>query len=114
MYIEISLTLCNMSSHFSDISNDLQTIREFTANMVIEAASKCLHLINEDINLPTSLPESMSTRFRIGASLAAACQVNIMPIFKIPHFALLGIHLTLSEKYLKNFRSFNLIFVRLM
>eukprot|EP00794_Sanderia_malayensis_P006860 gene6860-7632_t len=57
-----------------DIPNDLQTIREFTANMVIEATSKCLHFINEDLNFPTTLPGSMSSRFRIGASLAAACQ----------------------------------------
>ncbi|XP_065058861.1 coiled-coil domain-containing protein 22 homolog [Rhopilema esculentum] len=57
-----------------EIPQELQTIREFTANLVIEAASRCLNLINEGANLPTSLPGSMSARFRIGAGLAAACQ----------------------------------------
>ena len=61
--------------HFSNISDEVLSLREFSTNMVIEATSKCLHMINEDINLPTSLPGSMSARFRIGASLAAACQV---------------------------------------
>ena len=43
---------------------------------MIEAASKCLHLITGDTSLPTTLPGSMSARFRLGASLAAACQVS--------------------------------------
>ena len=62
-------------SSYSDIPQGLQTIREFTTNLVIEAASKCLHLITGDTSLPTSLPGSMSARFRLGASLATACQV---------------------------------------
>ena len=64
-----------MNIYFSDIPQDLQTIRQFTTSLVIEAASKCLHLITGDTSLPTTLPGSMSARFRLGASLAAACKV---------------------------------------
>lgn len=51
------------------------TLREFTVEMIVQAASKCLDHISEQYNIPSVLPPSMSARFRIGSSLAAACQV---------------------------------------
>jgi len=69
-----NIILHSLRSIGCDIPQDLQTIREFTTNLVIESASKCLHLITGDTSLPTTLPGSMSARFRLGASLAAACK----------------------------------------
>ncbi|XP_057312533.1 coiled-coil domain-containing protein 22 homolog isoform X2 [Hydractinia symbiolongicarpus] len=57
-----------------DISDDVMTLREFTVEMIVQAASKCLDHISEQYNIPSVLPPSMSARFRIGSSLAAACQ----------------------------------------
>jgi len=42
--------------------------------LVVQAASKCLFTISEQYNIPSALPPSMSAKFRIGSSLAAACQ----------------------------------------
>ena len=61
---------------FSNIEEDTVTLREFTVEMVVESAAKCLLKINDQLDIPTVLPQSMSTRFRVGATLAAACKVR--------------------------------------
>lgn len=61
---------------FSNIEEDTVTLREFTVEMVVESAAKCLLKINDQLDIPTVLPQSMSTRFRVGATLATACKVR--------------------------------------
>lgn len=42
--------------------------------MIVAATSKCLHMIKEDLQIPSVLPASMSSKFRLGTALANACQ----------------------------------------
>lgn len=54
--------------------------------MVVQAASKCLFAINEQYNIPSTLPPSMSAKFRIGSSIATACQVGKFIIYIVELF----------------------------
>lgn len=65
----------------SDISDTIVTIREFTVEMIVQAASKCLFTIDEQYNISPTLPASMSAKFRIGSSLASACKVSTKSLY---------------------------------
>ncbi|KAJ1530455.1 hypothetical protein ONE63_005357 [Megalurothrips usitatus] len=56
-----------------DIDEELDSLRQFSPELVVEAASRCVEAIQPGSGIPTSLPPSMSMRFRIGASIAQAC-----------------------------------------
>ncbi|XP_060107888.1 coiled-coil domain-containing protein 22 [Heteronotia binoei] len=60
----------------TDIPDEVQSIREFTTELIVEAVVRCLRVINPSVggNLSHILPPGMSARFRIGMSLAQACQ----------------------------------------
>ncbi|XP_006902769.1 PREDICTED: coiled-coil domain-containing protein 22 [Elephantulus edwardii] len=57
------------------IPPDVQTLRAFTTELVIEAVVCCLRVINPDVGsgLSPLLPVAMSARFRLAMSLAQAC-----------------------------------------
>ncbi|XP_022798285.1 coiled-coil domain-containing protein 22 homolog [Stylophora pistillata] len=57
-----------------DMSEDVSSLKEFTTAMIVAATSKCLHMIKEDLQIPSVLPASMSSKFRLGTALANACQ----------------------------------------
>jgi hypothetical protein len=57
-----------------DIEEDVDSLRHFSTELVIEAAVRCLDVIHPGLGLPHSLPDSMSARFRVGASIAQACK----------------------------------------
>ncbi|KDR22311.1 Coiled-coil domain-containing protein 22 [Zootermopsis nevadensis] len=59
-----------------DIEEDVESLKNFSTELVIEAAVRCLDVIQPGLGLPHSLPDSMSTRFRVGASIAQACKFN--------------------------------------
>ncbi|XP_075214040.1 coiled-coil domain-containing protein 22-like [Lycorma delicatula] len=61
-----------------DIDDETQSLQLFTAELVVEAAVRCLEIINDGkADLPMSvgstLPSNMSARFKIGAAVAKAC-----------------------------------------
>ncbi|KAK9407644.1 coiled-coil domain-containing protein 22 [Crotalus adamanteus] len=60
----------------TDIPEEVQSIREFTTELIVESVVRCLRVINPSVgaNLSHVLPPGMSARFRIGMSLAQACQ----------------------------------------
>jgi hypothetical protein len=60
---------------YSDIEEDVDSLKHFSTELVIEAAVRCLDVIHPGLGLPHSLPDSMSARFRVGASVAQACKV---------------------------------------
>ena len=62
----------------SDIPEDVSSLREFTTTMIVAATSKCLWLIKDDLQIPSVLPASMSSKFRLGTTLATACQVCLV------------------------------------
>lgn len=70
--------LCDLNTFHSlnsDIPEDVSSLKEFTTAMIVAATSKCLHMIKEDLQIPSVLPASMSSKFRLGTTLANACQV---------------------------------------
>nr|XP_020648605.1 coiled-coil domain-containing protein 22 isoform X1 [Pogona vitticeps]XP_020648606.1 coiled-coil domain-containing protein 22 isoform X1 [Pogona vitticeps] len=60
----------------TDIPDEVQSIREFTTELIIESVVRCLRVISPSVGAGLShiLPPGMSARFRIGMSLAQACQ----------------------------------------
>lgn len=54
---------------------EVQSLRAFTTELVVEAVVRCLRVINPDVGSGLShlLPPAMSARFRLAMSLAQAC-----------------------------------------
>nr|XP_033777360.1 coiled-coil domain-containing protein 22 isoform X1 [Geotrypetes seraphini] len=66
-----SLRLCG-----AELPDELQSLREFSTEMIVEAVVRCLRVIDPSLvsGISHMLPPGMSARFRIGMSLAQACQ----------------------------------------
>lgn len=56
-----------------DVEEDVQSLKDFTTELVVEAAAKCLRLINPALTVPSRLPPGMSARYRLGTTLAESC-----------------------------------------
>ncbi|CAM4619451.1 coiled-coil domain-containing protein 22 isoform X1 [Lepidochelys kempii] len=58
------------------VPEEVQSLREFTTELTVESVVRCLRLIYPSLgaSLGHVLPPGMSARFRIGTSLAQACQ----------------------------------------
>ncbi|KAK7503834.1 hypothetical protein BaRGS_00004957 [Batillaria attramentaria] len=53
-----------------DIEEDIYSLKQFSTELIVAAAVGCIRFINNDADLPATLPPGMSARFRMGASLA--------------------------------------------
>ncbi|KAI4884070.1 hypothetical protein NFI96_030664 [Prochilodus magdalenae] len=60
----------------TDIDEDVQSVKQFSSELIVEAVVRCLRVIDPSLGsgLSTTLPPGMSARFRLGMSLAQACQ----------------------------------------
>ncbi|XP_053173020.1 coiled-coil domain-containing protein 22 isoform X1 [Scomber japonicus] len=60
----------------TEVSEEVNSVKEFTSELIVEAVVRCIRVIDPGLGsaLPTSLPPGMSARFRVGMSLAQACQ----------------------------------------
>lgn len=60
------------------MSEEVDSIKQFSSELLVEAVVRCVRAIDPGLGatLPTSLPPGMSARFRVGMSLAQACQVG--------------------------------------
>uniref|UniRef100_A0A8C8LZ90 Coiled-coil domain-containing protein 22 n=1 Tax=Oncorhynchus tshawytscha TaxID=74940 RepID=A0A8C8LZ90_ONCTS len=60
----------------TDVGKDVQSVKHFTSELIVEAVVRCLRVIDPALGsgLCPSLPPGMSARFRVGMSLAQACQ----------------------------------------
>ncbi|NP_001083358.1 coiled-coil domain-containing protein 22 [Xenopus laevis] len=60
----------------TEVPEDIQSIRQFNTELIVEAVVRCLRVINPSLGATLShvLPPGMSAQFRIGTSLAQACQ----------------------------------------
>ncbi|XP_067408490.1 LOW QUALITY PROTEIN: coiled-coil domain-containing protein 22 [Emydura macquarii macquarii] len=58
------------------VPEEVQSLQEFTTELIVESVVRCLRVINPPLGAGLSpvLPPGMSARFRLGASLAQACQ----------------------------------------
>ena len=62
---------------FSDIEENVTNLSSFNTELVVEATVRCLEAIRPGLGLSTVLPINMAARFRLGATLAQTCMVNI-------------------------------------
>ncbi|XP_074797723.1 coiled-coil domain-containing protein 22 [Natator depressus] len=60
----------------TQVPEEVQSLREFTTELIVESVVRCLRVIHPSLgaSLGHLLPPGMSARFRIGTSLAQACQ----------------------------------------
>uniref|UniRef100_A0A8C6L2E5 Coiled-coil domain-containing protein 22 n=1 Tax=Nothobranchius furzeri TaxID=105023 RepID=A0A8C6L2E5_NOTFU len=58
------------------LSEEIDSVKQFSSELIVEAVVRCIRVIDPGLGgaLPTSLPPGMSARFRVGMSLAQACQ----------------------------------------
>lgn len=58
------------------VSDETDSVKLFSSELIVEAVVRCIRVIDPGLGsaLPTSLPPGMSARFRLGMSLAQACQ----------------------------------------
>lgn len=73
------LTTVEFVTH-REVSEEIDSVKQFSSELIVEAVVKCIQVINPGVGstLPTSLPPGMSARFRVGMSLAQACQVRAL------------------------------------
>ncbi|XP_008292632.1 coiled-coil domain-containing protein 22 [Stegastes partitus] len=60
----------------TDLSEETDSVKQFSSELIVEAVVRCIRVIDPALGnaLPTLLPHGMSARFRVGMSLAQACQ----------------------------------------
>ncbi|XP_054465093.1 coiled-coil domain-containing protein 22 isoform X1 [Anoplopoma fimbria] len=60
----------------TELSEETTSVKQFSSELIVEAVVRCIRVIDPGLGspLPTSLPPGMSARFRVGMSLAQACQ----------------------------------------
>lgn len=60
----------------TEVSEETDSVKQFSSELIVEAVVRCIRVIDPGLGsaLPTSLPPGMSARFRVGMSLAQACQ----------------------------------------
>ncbi|KAM4563387.1 coiled-coil domain-containing protein 22 [Odontesthes bonariensis] len=60
----------------TDVHEEIDSVKQFSSELIVEAVVRCIRVINPGLGgeMPTSLPPGMSARFRVGMSLAQACQ----------------------------------------
>ncbi|XP_076446485.1 coiled-coil domain-containing protein 22 homolog [Babylonia areolata] len=53
-----------------DLGEEVYSLKQFNTDLIVAATVQCIKVINNDADLPATLPPGMSARFRMGASLA--------------------------------------------
>lgn len=64
----------NLRSIGCGIDDDINSLGQFSTELIVEAVARCIHVIDSSIEVSYKLPPSMSARFRIGTNLANAVQ----------------------------------------
>lgn len=52
------------------------SLKQFTAEVVVEASVRCLNIIQPGLGLSINLPPSMSAKYKVGSVIAEACMVS--------------------------------------
>ncbi|KAG7519250.1 hypothetical protein JOB18_004693 [Solea senegalensis] len=60
----------------TEVSEEIGSVSQFSSELIVKAVVRCVQVIDPGLGsaLPSSLPPGMSARFRVGMSLAQACQ----------------------------------------
>lgn len=70
-------------ANYSNLDEEVSSVGDFTPELVIEAASRCLNIIQPNLDLPLILPANMAMRFKATAAIATACKVYTLFYFII-------------------------------
>lgn len=73
----VPMNFCAPPPKKRPVPPEAQSVRDFSPELVVEAAVRCLRAIRPALGAPLSplLPPGISARFRLASDLAAACQV---------------------------------------
>ncbi|KAM9343093.1 coiled-coil domain-containing protein 22 [Pholidichthys leucotaenia] len=60
----------------TEVGEEIDGVKQFSSELIVEAVVRCIRVIDPGLGstLTTSLPPGMSARFRVGMSVAQACQ----------------------------------------
>ncbi|KAF4518753.1 hypothetical protein B566_EDAN006157 [Ephemera danica] len=56
-----------------DLEDEVDTLGQFSTELVVEATARCIRLVNPGAEVPLKLSPSLSARFQVGGMLAQAC-----------------------------------------
>ncbi|KAL3878373.1 hypothetical protein ACJMK2_030732 [Sinanodonta woodiana] len=57
-----------------DLDENVESLKQFTTELIVSSIVRCLKTINNEIDLPNTLPGAMSAKFRMGTDLAKYIQ----------------------------------------
>lgn len=60
----------------SQLDEEVVSLKQFTAEVVVEASVRCLNIIQPGLGLSINLPPSMSAKYKVGSVIAEACMVS--------------------------------------
>ncbi|XP_067664009.1 coiled-coil domain-containing protein 22 homolog [Haliotis asinina] len=69
-----NIIIHSLKSIDCDIDDDIVSLKQFNTELIVSTIVSCIKFINNEIDLPNTLPPGMSARFRMGASLANCIQ----------------------------------------
>nr|CAB3228419.1 coiled-coil domain-containing protein 22 homolog [Phallusia mammillata] len=68
------IILHSLSGVGCEFADEIFSLKEMTTENVVEGAVKCIRIVNDDFKMSPVFPPGMSARFRVGTSIAQACQ----------------------------------------
>ena len=71
----IEYNFVSIITFYSDIDDGVDSLKLFSTELIVVSVVRCIKFINNDVDLPNTLPGGMSARFRMGTSLATYIQV---------------------------------------
>ena len=74
LYKKFIEVLCSI--FFSDLDDDVTSLSQFSTELIVEAAARCVKVMRPSLELTYKLPPSMAARFRVGTCLAQAVAVS--------------------------------------
>ncbi|XP_052281659.1 coiled-coil domain-containing protein 22 homolog [Dreissena polymorpha] len=69
-----NIILHSLRSIGCDIDEEVQSLKQFSTEVIVACTVKCLRTIVKDVDLPSSLPQGMAAKFRVGTALASNLQ----------------------------------------
>ncbi|XP_052795747.1 coiled-coil domain-containing protein 22 homolog [Mya arenaria] len=69
-----NIILHSLRSIGCEIEDDVQSLKQFSTEVIVACAVRCLKTILQDVDLPNYLPQAMSAKFRMGTTLASHLQ----------------------------------------
>lgn len=72
----ISINSKKQISIYSNLDETITSLNDFSPEHLVRCVSKCVRLIQPDIDVPESLPPGIAQRYNVTTALAEACAVS--------------------------------------